>query len=123
MSDARADRLHLIECNYDKAVATYESAQGNKFKDPVVLILDPRDSMARKVVGLLKGEEFIKEALHVHGQRNEIATAIMAVERGAAGDILSNFSPSARASMEGGLPILACVATGGTAYALMEVCR
>lgn len=116
-------RQNFIESNYDEAVLAYRMAKEGGVEDPVVMILDLRDSMAAKVVGLVKDQQHIKVALHDHALKNEAATVIMAVERGVAGKVVSNFSPSARKALGCGLPLLACVAAGGTAYAHMEVGR
>lgn len=123
MKNDPTERQYMISENYDKAITAYKALKERGGRDPVVLILDLRDKMARKVMGVVRDDEYIREALHDHALKNEIATAILAVERRVAGEVLSRFSPSARTAMGSGLPLLACVSAGGTAYAVMEVGR
>jgi hypothetical protein len=114
-------RRGLIGDGYERSVAVYRRARELGCRDPVVLILDLRDPVAKKAARLVGEEGDIKEALYESNFNGKVPTMIVAAGREGAARLLSNFSPSARKALARGGPSLVCVAAGGTAYALMEV--
>lgn len=62
-SDAMTLREHLIEGNFDEAVAGYNHARQQGEADPVVFLVDCEDSIGAEIARAWEGDEAVNDAI------------------------------------------------------------
>jgi hypothetical protein len=103
--EGRLDRVYLMEQNLDQARTAYRQwCQQWPTREPVVLILDARDTVARSILDALAGPEASRRHVNQMAEARMIPVATTAVPLDTLTGPTSPASPAMQAELRAGHP-------------------